>query len=117
MDVDWIDKGKGRGKGRGKGKGKDKGKGGKDGEGWKLFKGGNQNWTNPWNNGYNPWNTGSKKDGGKGKGKGKGKEKGKGKSPAFEGYCDGCGKYGHKKMNCWAGQGYRPGGKDKMDVG
>ena len=40
---------------------------------------------------------------GKGKpdGKGKGKAKGKGKSSWFEGYCNICGKYGHKASDCW----------------
>ena len=49
------------------------------------------------------------KDGGNGKSKnqtkgGKGKKgKSKGKSPStpFAGYCDGCGKWGHKKNDCW----------------
>ena len=55
---------------------------------------------------------GGKKGGGKG-GKGKGKEKGKedtgGKAPAqdgggwqkFQGYCNNCGIWGHKKTDCW----------------
>ena len=53
--------------------------------------------------------------GGKGKGKGKGK-KGQEEKPSkgaptqkFEGYCDNCGKWGHKKATCW--KPAAPGGK------
>ena len=79
MEIDWI-KGK---KGKGKGK-QDKGK-------------------SSWNSEH------------KGKGKGKSKDKGKGKhgkatpkaaaTSAFQGECSHCGKWGHKKADCW-----KPGG-------
>ena len=58
----------------------------------------------------------SKKGKGKGKGKdkekekGKSKEKGKGKKQSekqgekFEGWCNNCGKWGHKYANCWHGK-------------
>ena len=54
---------------------------------------------------------GGKKGGGKGnkKGKEKGKEDAGGKGPAqdgggwqkFQGYCNNCGTWGHKKTDCW----------------
>ena len=46
----------------------------------------------------------------KGKEKGKSKEKGKGKKQSekqgekFEGWCNNCGKWGHKYANCWHGK-------------
>ena len=60
----------------------------------------------------------NKKGKGKGKGKGKDKEKEKGKSKEkgkgkkqsekqgekFEGWCNNCGKWGHKYANCWHGK-------------
>ena len=46
------------------------------------------------------------KGGGKGKGKGGwkggGQGAGKGSTTQFQGYCDNCGKWGHKKADCWA---------------
>ena len=47
---------------------------------------------------------GKKGDEGKGK-KGQSKDKGKGSSSAptqFDGYCNGCGKWGHRKADCWS---------------
>jgi len=87
MDIGWLGKGKdGKGKGwndKGKGKGwNDKGKG----------------------KGY-----GGKGFGGKGAGKGdKGKNNNK---PQFQGYCDLCQKWGHKKADCWVGKGKGKGDK------
>ena len=58
----------------------------------------------------------NKKGKGKGKGKDKGKEKGKSKlkgkgkeqcekqGEKFEGWCNNCGKWGHKYANCWHGK-------------
>jgi hypothetical protein len=102
----------------------------------------------PWQGSYKGKGKGKGKDDAKGKGKGKGKydAKGSGKSwndygagknnskgnwppkyeskAKFEGYCDTCGKYGHKKVDCWSGQqgggagpkGYQKGkGKGKGD--
>ena len=45
--------------------------------------------------------------GGKGKGKG-----GEGKAK-FEGYCNGCNKWGHKVADCWSGPGNSSSSKDK----
>ena len=68
-----LEKGKGKGKGK---KGKGKNKDGKDGSKGKY----------------------KTKD--KGKGKGDGKD---GKSSVkFEGYCNGCWKWGHRFSDCWA---------------
>ena len=47
----------------------------------------------------------------KGKGGAKG-GKGKG-SPPFDGYCNNCGKYGHKKENCWSKQKGKGKGKNR----
>jgi len=89
MDIGWLGKGKdgykgGKGwndKGKGKGYG-DKGKG----------------------KGY-----GGKSFGSKGAGKGdKGKNNNK---PQFQGYCDICQKWGHKKADCWIGKGKGKGDK------
>ena len=44
------------------------------------------------------------KEKGKGKGKSKGKGKDKPKSDKFEGWCNNCGKWGHKAANCWHGK-------------
>jgi hypothetical protein len=95
MDIGWLGKGKdGKGKDKGwhdKGKGKgyfDKGKG----------------------------KSGGKDFGGKGSGKG---DKGKLNLKAqFQGYCDVCKKWGHKKSDCWSagngkGKGDKGGGKHK----
>jgi hypothetical protein len=93
MDIGWLGKGKdGKGKDKGwndKGKGKgffDKGKG----------------------KGH-----GGKNSGGKGAGKG---DKSKNNKPQFQGYCDLCQKWGHKKSDCWQagngkGKGDKGGGK------
>ena len=48
---------------------------------------------------------GKKGDKGAGKHKGKTKDAGKGKdnqTTAFEGYCNHCGKWGHRKSDCWS---------------
>ena len=87
MDVDALGKGGGKhgysystGKGKGKDKGgKGKGKG-KDSKG----KGKGKSWNSP-----------SAAHGGTGGGKGYPSP------PKFEGYCDLCWKYGHKKADCW----------------
>ena len=47
---------------------------------------------------------GKSKEKGKGKGKSKGKGKEKPKSEKFEGWCNNCGKWGHKAANCWHGK-------------
>eukprot|EP00971_Amphidinium_carterae_P241184 4788299-Amphidinium_carterae.1 len=38
------------------------------------------------------------------KGEGKGKDKKEGKAAPFQGYCDYCGRWGHKKADCWKKQ-------------
>jgi hypothetical protein len=128
--IKGKDKG-GGGKGKpwqlqgGKGKAQDGGKGAKGA--WKSKgkgKGGGQQqqpwgqqqptqWNQPQQWQPQPWAQQQQKPqaGGKGKGsKGKGKEKGSGKAQhkgatpgtRFEGYCNSCGKYGHKMKECWS---------------
>ena len=41
----------------------------------------------------------------KGDPKGKGAGRGKPTAPKFAGYCNKCGKYGHKEADCWSGKG------------
>ena len=45
--------------------------------------------------------------------KGKSKGKGKGKGGKFDGYCNKCGKYGHKATDCWSGPGAKGFGKNQ----
>ena len=99
MEVDAFTKGKGKGKNKGKYHDNFKGKGySNDNKGKSSGKGKNKSYNNEqhYGNGY------------KGKDGGKSKSKGKEYKAPFAGYCDHCGKWGHKQSDCWMKQSGKP---------
>ena len=98
MDIDAFGKGKGKDRGKGFGKGA-AGKGSCKGKGFGKGKG--------------KTDKGSSGQGGAGGGKGSGTYS----SGTFQGYCDGCHKWGHKVADCWGKNTAKGYGKDRGGAG